>query len=136
MRTKIEGNLFMVSAVLVLASNFAITQACSASKPSKPTQCPEHDCNNGKQCYTHAQQCDGTKNCDDNTDEDVGHCGNPLVVKGLIKTDYLTVFCHSSFRLKTNFVHSQIKAGFQLGKTLPVLVFPVKSIQSMTYASR
>ena len=91
MRTKIEGNLFMVSAVLVLASNFAITQACSASKPSKPTQCPEHDCNNGKQCYTHAQQCDGTKNCDDNTDEDVGHCGNPLVVKGLIKQDYFTV---------------------------------------------
>ena len=40
--------------------------------------CPEHTCNDNKKCYTHAQQCDGFQDCDDNTDEDIGHCGKKL----------------------------------------------------------
>ena len=78
MKTKNRGNLLLVSALFVLVTNFAITQGCSSSSQTteKPdVTCPEHDCNDGKKCYTHDQQCDGTKNCDDNTDEDAGHCG-------------------------------------------------------------
>ena len=44
--------------------------------------CPEHTCNDNKKCYTHAQQCDDHKDCDDNTDEDVGHCGNKICLSG------------------------------------------------------
>ena len=35
----------------------------------------EYICNDNKKCYTKDQMCDGKKDCDDNTDEDTGHCG-------------------------------------------------------------
>ena len=36
-------------------------------------------CDDGKKCYSDAQKCDTKKDCDDNTDEDVHHCGKLLV---------------------------------------------------------
>ena len=75
--------------VLLLIFHLSSVNGCSPDPEPMTTEapetstmavkdCPEHVCNDNKKCYTQAQQCDGTMDCDDNTDEDAGHCGNFL----------------------------------------------------------
>ena len=61
-----------VVAIIVLIHP-AYVQGCS--KAPETSQCPEYMCNDNKNCYTQAQLCDGIMDCEDNTDEDTGHCG-------------------------------------------------------------
>ena len=75
--------------LLVLLGHFSSVDGCSSTnKESDPTtakNCSEHVCNDNKKCYTHDQQCDGKQDCDDNTDEDAGHCGKFIPQKELKK---------------------------------------------------
>ena len=84
---KIKENLRPILGVvlLVLLGHFSSVDGCSGGSKESTTDnpateppakdCPEHVCNDNKKCYTHDQQCDGNQDCDDNTDEDAGHCG-------------------------------------------------------------
>ena len=61
----------------VVATMFLIHLANVRGCSKGPTtQCPEYMCNDNKNCYTQDQLCDGNMDCEDNTDEDTGHCGN------------------------------------------------------------
>ena len=62
---------------IIFLIHLAYVQGCSkAPEISMPTsQCPEYMCNDNKNCYTQSQLCDGKMDCEDNTDEDTGHCG-------------------------------------------------------------
>ena len=83
--------------LLVVLCHFSSVDGCSSTnKESDPTtenpvteppakNCSEHVCNDNKKCYTHDQQCDGKPDCDDNTDEDAGHCGKFIPQKELKK---------------------------------------------------
>jgi len=69
----------VVAAIFLI--HLAYVQGCSKDpEPTQeatvatPTQCPEYMCNDKKNCYTQAQLCDDNMDCEDNTDEDAGHC--------------------------------------------------------------
>ena len=65
--------------VLTLKNGSVLGCSGGGGKNPKPTvDCPENECNDGKQCYTDKMKCDGTKDCDDNTDEDNHHCGKKV----------------------------------------------------------
>ena len=77
--------------VLLMVMHFCNVEGCSKStekedeKVIKVEDCPEYVCNDNKKCYTKAQQCDGSMDCEDGTDEDNGHCGNlNLMIIGYI----------------------------------------------------
>ena len=74
---KIKGALTMVPRVvtLLLLVHLLIVHGAFQHSGTDYSDCPEHVCNDGKYCYSHAEQCDGKQDCDDNTDEDPGHCG-------------------------------------------------------------
>ena len=76
MKTKDKSFLILAFAVITLLEIFLPVRGCSPDPTG--VECPEHTCNDNKKCYTHAQQCDDHKDCDDNTDEDVGHCGKKI----------------------------------------------------------
>ena len=92
---KIKEKLRPVMGVvlLVLLGHFSSVDGCSGGSKESTTDnpateppakdCPEHVCNDNKKCYTHDQQCDGNQDCDDNTDEDAGHCGKFIPQKEL-----------------------------------------------------
>ena len=71
-KEKFVSAQYVVAAILLLY--LANVQGCS--KNPETTTCPDHMCNDNKNCYTQDQLCDGNKDCEDNTDEDTGHCGN------------------------------------------------------------
>ena len=47
----------------------------------KGISCPygQHECNDGKSCYTNEQKCDRSNDCDDGSDEDFHHCGKTVM---------------------------------------------------------
>ena len=65
--------------LLVLTFENRLVLACSGGGGgASKALCSDkgaHECNDGKKCYTDKMKCDGTKDCDDNTDEDTHHCG-------------------------------------------------------------
>ena len=61
---------------LLLLVHLSIVHGAFQHTGSDYSDCPEHVCNDGKYCYSHAEQCDGKQDCNDKTDEDPGHCGN------------------------------------------------------------
>ena len=100
---KIKENLRPILGVvlLVLLGHFSSVDGCSGSSKESETDnpateppakdCPEHVCNDNKKCYTHDQQCDGNQDCDDNTDEDAGHCGKFIPQKKLKREIQITL---------------------------------------------
>ena len=100
---KIKENLRPILGVvlLVLLGHFSSVDGCSGGSKESTTDnpateppakdCPEHVCNDNKKCYTHDQQCDGNQDCDDNTDEDAGHCGKFIPQKELKREIQITL---------------------------------------------
>ena len=52
----------------------------------------DYPCDDGKKCYSEAQKCDAKKDCDDNSDEDVHHCGKVLMSITYSKTILQQIF--------------------------------------------
>ena len=77
--------------LLVLLGHFSSVDGCSSTNKVANKDCSEHVCNDNKKCYTHDQQCDGKQDCDDNTDEDAGHCGKFIPQKELKKEIQITL---------------------------------------------
>lgn len=85
MITKEKFRSIRGTVILLLVVHLSTVNGCSkgpettaneAPDTSNTTKdCPEYVCNDNKNCFTKAQQCDGNMDCDDNTDEDNGHCG-------------------------------------------------------------
>ena len=67
--------MFPRGVTLLLLVHLSIVHGAFQHSGSDYSDCPEHVCNDGKYCYSHDEQCDGKQDCDDNTDEDPGHCG-------------------------------------------------------------
>ena len=91
----ISGSILLL--ILLTAEN-ELVSGCSSSNKDAETEnetetdnelrtgfkgisCPygEHECNDGKGCYTNAQKCDGTNDCKDGSDEDNHHCGKIVI---------------------------------------------------------
>ena len=85
MKTKEKLRTILGVVLLVALAHVSSVHGCSGGNkeqdpstddPVSPVKnCTEHVCNDNLKCFTHAQQCDNIQDCDDNTDEDVGHCG-------------------------------------------------------------
>ena len=79
MKTKEKLRTVLGVVLLVALAHVSSVHGCSGGNKEEDEyrvkDCPEHVCNDNLKCFTHAQQCDNNQDCDDNTDEDVGHCG-------------------------------------------------------------
>ena len=61
-------------------------------------------CDDGKKCYSAEQKCDNKKDCADNSDEDIHHCGKFMMSINYLEKILQNFFSSSAFisRLKLN----------------------------------